>query len=160
MKRYKKLLSLPVLYLLILLVTFLVHTSYLNNGFVWLDHGDIEEGRTILPLTEIPLMFVIRFGDTAFYRPLVTLANSTDFIVYKAFTSGYHLTNVLLHVAVTAVVPLFLSAFFSFSLPELLIAMLIVGIHPLTWLPVGAISYRPELFFTLFTLLTVFFHAK
>ncbi len=160
MDRYKKLLSPPLLYILVLLLTFIVHTSYLNNGFVWLDHGDIEDGRSIVPLTEIPLMFVIRFGDTAFYRPLVTLINSTDFTLYKSLISGYHLTNILVHVAVTAVVPLFLSAFFTLSLPEMLLAMLIVGIHPLTWLPVGALSYRPELLFTFFTLLTVFFHAK
>src|SRR5882672_7920435 len=127
MKGLKKQLSTPVVYLLILLVTFLVHTSYLNNGFVWLDHGDIENGRTIVPLPETPLMFVIRFGDTAFYRPFVTLVTSTDFTIYKSMIFGYHLTNVLLHIAVTAIVPFFLSAFFSLSLPEILLAMLIVG---------------------------------
>ena len=37
-----------VFFFAVLAVTFLVHTSYLANGFVWLDHGDIESGRAIV----------------------------------------------------------------------------------------------------------------
>ena len=33
-----------------LIVIFILHISYINNGFTWLDHGDIESGRTILPI--------------------------------------------------------------------------------------------------------------
>ncbi len=148
------------LYISVLILIFLLHISYLPNGFTWLDNGDILEGRTIMPLKDISSAFVLRLGSTAFYRPLVTVMNSLDFAMYKAFAPGYHLTNVLLFLGVIAVVPLFLSVFFDFSNKKMLLAMLIAGLHPLTWLPVGAISYRAELLVTLFILLTVYFHAK
>lgn len=113
-----------------------------------------------MPLNELSTAFVLRFGDTAFYRPLVTSTHSFDFAMYKTFAPGYHLTNVLLHLGFAAAVPLFLSVFFNFSQKKMLLTMIIAGAHPLTWLPVGAISYRPELLVTLFILLTVYFHAK
>ena len=37
---------------------------------------------------------------------------------------------------------------------------LVVGIHPLSWLPAGAISYRPELLATLFTFLAVSLYVR
>ena len=147
-------------YGLVLLFVFLLHVTYLPNGFVWLDHGDIEAKRTIVPLTQTGYMFESPFGQTGFYRPVITFLNSTDYALYGLFAPGYHLTNVLLHVAVVAVVPLFLSVFFTFTFSEIIVVMLIVGIHPLGWLPVGAIGYRPELLVTLFILLAVYFHAK
>lgn len=148
------------IYGLVLLFVFLLHVTYLPNGFVWLDHGDIEAKRTLVPLTQIEYMFVSPFGQTGFYRPLITLLNSTDYALYGLFAPGYHLTNVLLHVLVVAVVPLFLSVFFAFTFGEIILLMLIVGLHPLGWLPVGAIGYRPELLVTFFILLSVYFHAK
>lgn len=144
----------------VLLVIFLLHTTYILNSFVWLDHGDIEAGRAIIPLQHLSDMFLLRYGDTGFYRPVVTFFNSLDFAFYRGFAPGYHLTNVLLHLVVTAIVPVFLSIFMALTLPETIIVMLLFGLHPLTWLPTGAISYRPELLYSLFTLLTVILHKK
>lgn len=149
-----------LLYPLIFFFILLIHITYIANDFTWLDRGDILEGRSILELQQLPLMMVIRFAGTAFYRPLVTFFNSFDFSLYKSFAPGFHTTNILLHLFVIAIVPLFISAFFKFSRLQKVLVMVIVGIHPLTWLPVGAISYRPELLVTIFTLLTVYFHAK
>jgi hypothetical protein len=144
----------------VLLVIFLLHLSYLPNGFVWVDHVDIEQGRLLFPLEHITDVFFYRFGDTGYYRPLVSFVTSIDFALYKTFTPGYHLTNVLLHLAVSGVVPLFLSVFVGLTLPEMLLAAFIMGIHPLAVLPAGVLSYRAELLYTLFTLLTVFFHGR
>jgi hypothetical protein len=41
-----------------------------------------------------------------------------------------------------------------------MLAGLVFGLHPLSWLPVGAISYRPELLVALCTFLAVYFHAR
>jgi hypothetical protein len=132
-------------YLLVLVIIFFIHVSYISNGFVWLDHGDIESGRAILPLSDLPHALFSRFGETGFYRPLVTITESIDAAVYGDWAPGFHLTNIFLHLIVVALVPLFLGAFFSLTFFELLFAMLLVGVHPYGWLPVGAISYRPEL---------------
>lgn len=149
-----------LLFTAVLIVTFLTHISYIPNGFTWLDHGDIERKRAVASLEKLPAIFTNRFGDTGFYRPLITLSNSLDAILYENSALGFHATNVLLHIAVTAAVPLFLFAFFRLKNLELLLATLFFGIHPVSFLPVGAISYRQELLLSLFIFLSVYFHAK
>ncbi len=149
-----------VFFFAVLAVTFLVHASYLANGFVWLDHGDIESGRAIVPLPKIYTALFTRFGETGFYRPVVTAVYSLDAAIYDGWAPGYHLTNIALHLAVTAAAALFAGTFFCLTRREQWFVALIVGVHPLSWLTVGAISYRPELLVTLFTLLAVSFHIK
>lgn len=129
------------------------HGGYLANGFVWLDHGDLEGGRAVVPLVEVAAAFLKPFGETGFYRPLVTVFNSLDRALYGPWAPGYHATNVLLHLLVVAVAYPFSRAFFSLAREEALIAALVVAVHPLSWLPVGALAYRPELLATLFVLL-------
>ena len=145
---------------LVLLIALLVHVNYIPNDFTWLDHGDIENRRAVLGLPDLPVAFVTRFGDTGFYRPLVTVLHSLDAAIFGDWAPGYHMTNLALQLAVCAAAALFAGAFFGLAPRERLFAALIVGIHPLSWLPVGAISYRPELLATLFTLLAVSLYVQ
>jgi hypothetical protein len=156
MKRHLR----KLFYVLVIVLIFILHLSYINNDFVWLDHGDIEAGRVIIPIDRLSDALFTRFGDTGFYRPLVTITENLDHAFYGEWAPGYHFTNIALHVIVIALIPLFLSVFFSFTLFETLLAMFIVGIHPLGWLPIGAIAYRSEFLLTIFTFLTVYFHSK
>ena len=145
----------------IFLGIFLVHTTFLFNGFVWLDHRDIEQGASILPLHLIfPHAFLQPYADTYFYRPAITILNSLDFSLYHSFAPGYHLTNLLLFLGIVTAAPFFIKSFFPITKKQSLLIMLLIGIHPLTWLPVGAVSYRPELLMTLSTLLCVHYYAK
>jgi tetratricopeptide (TPR) repeat protein len=139
---------------------FLLHISYIPNGFTWLDHNDIENGKAILPLTALKQMVMTNFASTGFYRPLITFLHSSDAAMFKTFAPGYHFTNVLLHLTIAFAAPYFLSLFFKLNTFERLFMTLLVGIHPLGILPTGQISYRPELVFTLFTFMAVFFHVK
>ena len=143
-----------------LVFIFLAHSSYIFNGFVWLDHGDIERSRSLLPLSRLPVAFFTRFGTTGFYRPLVTVLNSLDFAVYQLNPAGFHLTNVLLHVAVSYIAAEFLSLLFTLKLREKILSMLIIGLHPVTALPVGVISYRQELLLALFNYSSLYFFIK
>ncbi len=145
---------------LVLLIVLLVHSSYVPNGFTWLDHGDIENGRAVLELGELPAAFVTRFGDTGFFRPMVTVLHSMDSAVFGGWAPGYHVTNVALHLAVCVAAFLLAGAFFGLASGEALLVAVVVGIHPLSWLPVGAISYRPELLATLFTFLAVSLYIR
>lgn len=156
----KKHISLRSALPIIILTSFLMHLSYLPNGFVWLDHNDIEARGAILPLSKLSAAFFMPFGTTGFYRPMVTIIHSLDAFFYGQFAQGYHFTNVLLHLMVTTLVPFFLITFISLTPLEILLAGLIFGLHPLSFLPVGVISYRPELLLALFTFLSVIFHAK
>lgn len=153
---FKKVLLLSVT----ILGLFLAHISYLSNGFTWLDHGDIERGRAIVSLAEIPKSIFARFGHTGFYRPVVTSINSIDHALYGSWAPGYHLTNVLLHLAVAALSYPFLSLFFKLSSIEGLLVIALVGLSPVHFLPVGAISYRQELLFVLFVMLALISYSK
>ena len=144
----------------VLIAVFLVHASFINNGFTWLDHGDIEAGRAVLPITKLHQVVFTRLGETSFYRPLVTIFNSTDAFSYRNSPQGYHLTNVLLQVVVTLASFLFALSFFELNFVESSIVALIVGVHPLSILPVGVISYRQELLVAIFTFATVSAHIK
>ncbi len=148
------------LFLLILAIVFVVHNSYLSNGFTWLDQNDIIEGKAILPITELYKAFIIPFGETSFYRPLVTILNSVDHFFYGDRASGYHVTNLLLHIGVVILVPSFLSLFFKLSKAQLLVSALFVGIHPASILIVGSSTQRQEPLFLIFTMLTLIAYHK
>src|SRR3989338_4340814 len=102
----------------VLLAVFLFYLSYINNGFTWLDHGDIERGRAIIPITNLKDAFFTRFGQTGFYRPVVTIINSIDFALYGLWAHGFHLTNVILHTAVSGAAVLFIGVFFPLTFYE------------------------------------------
>lgn len=139
------------LIIFVILLALLVHASFINNGFTWLDHGDIEGGRAILPPAHLPAAFFTRFGETHFYRPLVTVINSLDSYIYKNSPQGFHLTNIFLFLLLIPATYFFVRSFFELTDRQSIFVSLITGIHPLTILPVGAISYRQEILVVIFT---------
>ena len=136
------------------------HISYIPNGFTWLDHNDIEQKRAGLPIGQVYKAFITPFGETSFYRPMVTIANSIDNRLYGHWAPGYHLTNVLLHLGVVILAPVFLSVFFDLTARQKFWAMLIVGLHPASILVVGSIIQRQELLVTIFIMLTLIFYKR
>lgn len=146
--------------LLVIVFTFVTHLTYLNNDFTWLDHNDIEAGNAILPINKLHQAFFTPFGQTSFYRPVVTILNSIDYFLYHQWPVGFHITNLLLHLGVVALVGLFLSVFFNLNPWQKFLASLIVGVHPGSILVVGSITQRQEPLLLIFTMLTVYFHKK
>lgn len=146
--------------LIIIAVTFLCHSSYIPNGFTWLDHGDIEEKRAIVPISSWSTIFTHRFANTEFYRPIVTIVHSLDAAIYGKWAQGYHLTNVILQTIAAVTAYFFLETIFSASPSESFVGALIFGIHPLSFLPVGAIAYRQELLLACGLFMTVALHER
>ena len=136
------------------------HATYVANGFAWLDHGDIVGRRALLPPGAWPAAFARPFGHTDFYRPLVTLSLSADAVLYGEAAWGYHLTNVLLHVGVLAAFGWLLLRHLGWPTRRVWLAMLLAGVHPLSWLPVGAIAYRADLLAPLFLFLALGCYAS
>ena len=143
--------------LLVVLLAFITHISYINNGFVWLDHGDIEQMRVITPLNSWQDIFFQRYGETGYYRPTFTLLHSLNFAIFGLLPAGFHLTNVLLHTAVSFLAVLFIKRFLSLSGLALFVSGAIVAVHPLSWFTIGTITSAQEIlmvFFLLISLLT------
>lgn len=141
-------------------VVIAIHASYIGGGFVGIDHGDIEYGRALRPLSDISGIFTERFGQTGFYRPLVTFFNSLDARVYGRAIYGFRLTNILLHAIFAVAVYFFARSFFLCTQKEGLFVMLVAGVHPLSWPIVGAVHYRSELLVAIFTLAAVGAHIS
>src|SRR3990172_9047264 len=146
--------------LLILVFAFVTHITYLNNGFTWLDHNDIEAGAAVLPINKLHQAFFTPFGQTSFYRPIVTILNSIDYSLYRQWPSGFHITNLLLHLGVVALIGSFLSVFFIFNLEQKALASLIFAVHTSSILVVGSSTQRQEPLLLILTMLTLYFHKK
>lgn len=148
------------LVLIAIAVTFFVHLTYLKAGFVWIDHNDIEEKQAVVALYEIPRAFATPFGQTSFYRPVVTIVNSFDYALYGTNPSGFHMTNLLLHLGVVIVAGLFLKLFFNLNEIQVFLARLFIGVHPMSILIVGAVTRRQETLAALFILLTLILYIQ
>jgi hypothetical protein len=136
------------------------HISFVNNGFIWLDHGDIEDGRAVIPLSRWWVAFIKPFAATGFYRPLVTLVHSLDAGIWGLHAPGFHCTNIALHCLAALAAPLFIGCFLRLSRIERWGLVLVFGLHPLGMLPAGCISFRGESLMALFTFLSVWSYAK
>lgn len=144
----------------VLLLTFIVYSSYINNGLVWIDHQDIERGWGIVTLDHWTDAFTAPLSRSGFYRPLVVLSYSLDALLYKNWIPGYHLTNVLWQLAMVLVSIIITKRVFLFDNKKNLLIGLIAGIHPVTFLPVGVITYRQEIMVTLFSFLALLFYVE
>ena len=140
----------------------LIHISYINSGYVWVDHNDFEEHQAIVPMNELYRVFTSPFGQTDFYRPLVTILNSVDYSLYGDWPVGYHITNLLLHLAVVFVAGLFLKTFLNLSDYQTFLARVFIGVHPMSILIVGALTRRQESLTAcmIFLCLVFYMHAR
>ncbi len=144
----------------VLAATFIVHLSYLLNGFTWLDEGDIVSGRTIVDPLNFKAIFASSFGNTHFYRPLTSFIVSLNKILFGFKVFGYHLTSLIFLSLFVLVVILAGRKIFRLSRNQAFLAGLIAGIHPLTWLVTGSVSYVSELLVVTFSWLTLVFYVK
>ncbi len=145
---------------LVAAVVLLTHATYLANGFVWLDHGDIEGKRAILPLGSLSHALTERFGATGYYRPLVTAIHSVTQAMFGEQAWGHHLVNVILHLLVSVVAARFVQCFMKLERREALMVSLIVGVHSANWFTVGTISNVQEPLVVVWTMLAVINYAQ
>lgn len=138
-------------------ISILSHSTYLFNGFTWLDHIDIENRNAITPINQLHTTFIKPYSATHFYRPVVSIVHSLDFTLYQNQAAGYHFTNLILHTLV-AIAALFILYHLTQNQAASLIGVLVFTVHPATALSVGSISYRTDLLATLFTLLAIIFY--
>src|SRR3989338_4757289 len=149
-----------ILYLVFILFVFsMSHLSYINNGFTWLDHQDIEDKAAVVPLNNIYTIVFNNYSNTRYYRPVVTWVHSVDYALFHDNPTGFHITNILIMMFIIGASLPFLSCFTKMNDQEKIVIALLISVHPLGWLPVGSISYRPELLYVLFTELTLICHV-
>ena len=155
---------------LVALITFIVFSPALRNGFVnWDDLETLVENQNFRGFTWSHLRWMFTTFHLGHYQPLSWLTFSLDYLLWGMDAFGYHLTNILLHSAnavlfyfvtlrlleiatpISSAVVLMLAAGFS---------ALFFAIHPLRVESVAWATERRDVLSAFFLLLTVLSYLK
>lgn len=144
----------------ILLLSILVYVNTLRMDFVYDDLLQIKELPLIRDIRYIPRLFAgdmwqILGGKAPYYRPLFYTSFSLDYLFWKENPFGYHLTNILLHAAVSLLVYL-LTRRIAKSRVAALAAGILFVVHPVHAEAVTWISARCDLLAAFFMLFSYF----
>lgn len=125
----------------------------LPNDFVFDDKPIILDNRLLRSLSNLPVLL------TASYRPLRDISHALDFALWGENATGFHLTNILIHLANTLLV-FALVRRLSGALAVALVAALIFAVHPIQTDAVTYISGRRDVLFSLFYLASFHFYLS
>jgi hypothetical protein len=141
----------------VLAFTFAAHFRALQGQFVdWDDTIHITRNVAIraLSLHNLGLMFLHPIAKL--YCPLTWLSFAVDYQIWGQAAFGYHLTNLLLHLANTLLVLVLvweiLRDRFQYATAAALLAAAIFGVHPLRVESVAWATERKDVLFTFFYL--------
>src|SRR5262245_65628957 len=85
---------------LVALITFVVFSPALRNGFVnWDDFETIVENQNFRGFTWTHLRWMFTTFHMGHYQPLSWVTFNLDYLLWGMDAFGYHLTNILLHSA-------------------------------------------------------------
>lgn len=158
MKKY-----LPILCLLLpSSLSILIYLNCLQHSFVYDDESTVIYNYFIRDWSNLPKLFTAQYfarSAELTYRPVVTLSYFIDYTIWHLDPLGYHLSNILLHVANSTL-------FFVFALQVLkkrttaLISALFFSSYPLFSEAVNAVGFREDLLAFLFFLLAFILYLK
>lgn len=137
-----------------------VHSFMLSGSFKSIDdRRSIVDNQKIRSLEDPAAIFTDSFfGRGTYYRPLVTYSFALEYHFIKLNPFFYHLTNLLIHAAVSLV------AFFLLNKllpgPAAFFGALIYAVHPVHWEAVANIPGRAILLCALFYLSAFLFFLK
>ncbi|UCF06321.1 MAG: tetratricopeptide repeat protein [bacterium] len=140
-----------IVVLVLIAVSALVFVNSLQNGFVYDDHGLIEQNEMIRGWKST-------FDELTLYRPVRWITYALEYSVWGLNPVGFHLTNLLIHVACTVLVYLFASAILRSRVASFFAALLF-ALHPVHTEAVNNVANRPDLLATLFVLLAIVLYA-
>lgn len=135
----------------ILILTLLVYLPAFQNGFVWDDSVYIQRNPLIYTL-DLPKIFSSYLAGN--YHPITVLVHAIEYASFGFKESGYHIVNVLIHLANTLLV-FYVIRKLSNHLWIGLITALIFGVHPMHVESVAWVSELKDLLYTLFFLLSL-----
>lgn len=149
------------------LTGFLTYGSVLQYFFTGsdtltlIDTSRVAEAKDILKSFTKPLMdgsvFVSR-GQ--FFRPVSNLSYSLDHYIWNIDPYGYHLTNLILHIAVIALIFLFVRELTKGDIITAWCCAAVFSLHPILVETVPAPDRRHDILSTLFILLSLWLFLK
>jgi tetratricopeptide (TPR) repeat protein len=140
--------------IILLALTLLAFANTLFHQFIYDDLSTIVHNGFISSLRNVPHLFTREYFEANIelsYRPIVTLSYFVDCFIWGKSATGFHLTNVLLHLVNAALVFALLRQLLGAS-PFALYGALVFSLHPVTTEAVNLVSYREDLLATVFFL--------
>jgi hypothetical protein len=143
--------------ILVLALTFVAHVRGLNGQFVeWDDTNHITRNVAIRALTLENLRLMFAHPIAKLYCPLTWLSFAVDYQIRGRAPFGYHLTNLLLHLANTLLVLVFVREIlrdrFKYATAAALLTAAVFGVHPLRVESVAWATERKDVLFAFFYL--------
>lgn len=131
-----------------LVITFVIYLPSLQNGWTnWDDNGYVIDN-ALVRTTNVNTHFS-EFEVMGNYHPLTMLSLAYDFAQHELNAEGYHTTNLIIHLAGTAMVFFFLYLLFANGLVAAFGA-LVFGIHPMHVESVAWVSERKDVLYGFF----------
>jgi len=153
-------------FLMLILLAALPYLNSLANGFVYDDRPQILDNPYIHSFRYLGRIFgstVWSFegaqGISNYYRPLMTLAYLIDYNLFGRLPFGFHLTNVVLHVAIVLLVFVVTERLFRDGLVSF-IASGLFALHPIHTESVSWVAAITDLELTCFFLLTFLLYLR
>ena len=146
---------------IIIAIISIVYWTSLSNGFVWLDQAEILNGKLIITDFSAFIQMLI-FDDNnyaGYHRPMYNLMHSLDHLLWDKNAMGYHLSSLVLHIAIALLLFRILAnitgnRYFAFT------AALVFGLLPCHTATVSLIHSKADLLATFFILLTISLISK
>ncbi|HXI83801.1 MAG TPA: tetratricopeptide repeat protein [Verrucomicrobiae bacterium] len=143
--------------LLVLALTITAHLRGLQGQFVeWDDTNHITRNVAIRALTVENLGLMFAHPIAKLYCPLTWLSFAIDYQIWGRDPFGYHLTNLLLHLANTLLVLVFVREIlrdrFKYATAAALLTAVFFGVHPLRVESVAWATERKDVLFAFFYL--------
>jgi len=140
-----------------------VYANSFKNPFIWDDGGLIVNNLQIRNISNIPRLFgqnVYRQDMVGrYYRPILMTSFALDYRLWGLKPFGYHLTNLLLHLANALLVFCLIQLIFGRQILAFLSALLFV-LHPIHTEAVTYIAGRADPLAALFCLISLIFFIK
>ena len=146
------------------LVAAFLYLNTLSHGFVWDDYTYVLGNTHFQSGQNALLFFVSDFckgvnEDCFFYRPLVSLTYLLDHTLWGTTPFGYHLTNIIFHIAVSLLVYQVIGVILHNKMAAF-IGGTLFAIHPVHSESVSFVAARTDPPAVLFSLLALIFYIK
>lgn len=150
--------------LVVFVVAILAYANTITGDFVWDDEYLILNNSNIKSFTHLPDVFKNYAGYGSgnvnnFYRPLQEVSNMIDYAIWGEKPAGFHMTNILLHGLVAALVFILL-LYLAGDLLTAALAALLYAIHPIHTEAVAYIAGRADPLYAIFMLLSLILFIK
>ncbi len=150
--------------LLIILVALAVYAPAMRGPFIWDDELLIQDNPHVTCLDRAGRLFtedVEASGgkESALYRPLMMLTFALDYGLWRLEPVGYHVMNVVWHVAAALMVFCLAFLLFDSAVPALIASLLFV-VHPVHTEAVSYISGRSDPMSVFFMLGVLFVYIR